>query len=213
MEDRTAYCQGSRERLLDDRLRPYFIAWKRGVITGRQLNELYYLVKAMIWEQVYSGWCSMDSEDMFQDTWMHIQEVVPKWNEESGTYVSTWLHFVISNWVKTIRIREKRLHDRIVFVDDYAHLNQIPDASQTSLYVRAVRKCMESSFDDSERKIAQLITDPGSDAVAIANSGKKYRRSSLSLADICCITGLTKFQLSEARKRMKEKIENEISNF
>ena len=152
----------------------------------------------------------MDQEDMFQDVWAHIQAVLPKWDEESCTYVSTWLYLVISNWVKTLKIREKRLHDRVVYVEDMSKLNNIPDADETSDAVKAIRRCMDGDFDPLEMRIAQLIMEPTEDHLAVANSVKKYKFNRLSIADICSIIGITKCEYVAARERMKEKIRHEV---
>lgn len=203
-----------KNRLINDPLRPYFIKWKFGSITNDELNEIYIKIKAMIWNQIYRKYCSMDNEDLFNSIWLHIQDVLEKWDENSPTYVSTWLHFVIINWIKYMQYKEIKLHSSISYIPEYIDqyeedFNELESIREKCV---AVRACIDNELTEVEKKVAELMFDPDDIALQFANSKKKYQSQKISKQDICALVGIDNNQLEKIKNILKEKFDHAINN-
>ena len=206
--------QGSKIRLLNDKLRPYFIKWKFGSITQQELNELYLNVKAMIWDQIYKRYHTMEDEDLFQDIWAHIQDVLQQWDENSDTYVSTWLHFVIVNWMKYQAYKERRRREHITYVSEYLDVFDPHEdyKARRRAVCDAVRKSINDDLDEQEKRIVQLMYDPNESDLAFANSKKKYYSEKISIKDICALADIDLFTFNKIKESIRKKFSIAIEN-
>lgn len=189
--------------------------FKYDEITDSELNDFYLKIKNMLWWWIEKSFFRADKNDVFQDIWLHLTNQKHKWKEESPNMVSSWMWFVISNWIKTIKYYEARKNRSQICFSDFV-LTETEDADDLlgrycdnrqdrTLLCEAIRQ-WESTLTGEKKLYVQLLIDPGNDILSLVNSKKKYYSEKISKVDMAQMMHVPVWKLDIIRNELSKEL-------
>lgn len=131
-----------------DRNRKLMLKFKYGNLTKDEEREFHEAVKKLIYKVMHSNNVMMNWDDVYQEIWRKICRSRHTWNEDKGTYVSTWITIVASTVISTLRTNVKKYNSRFCLYDDMV-VSSDSDAS-TEYKMNALSSAAEDDDEDVE---------------------------------------------------------------
>ena len=127
----------------NDKNRRLMLKFKYGNLTKAEENEFHESVKNLIYKAMHTNSVMMDWEDVYQEIWMKITKSKHTWDENKGTYVSTWITIVASTVINTLRSSVRRRESHVLLYDD------VLPSSEASGHEASTDYKMNSLFEHS----------------------------------------------------------------
>ena len=116
--DSIPYRNPVKNTCVNDRNRALMLKFKYGNLTASEEYQFHEAMKNLIYKVMHTNCVMMDWDDVYQEIWRKICRSKHTWDEDKGTYVSTWITIVASTVISTLRTNVSKYNSRFVRYDD-----------------------------------------------------------------------------------------------
>lgn len=133
--------------------RRIMLKFKYGNLTRVEEYEFHEKMKKLIYRVMHSNNVLMDWDDVYQEIWKKIVRCRHTWNENKGTYVSTWITIVANSVINTLRREVNRYNSRYCLYDDLvsSSINE-EDADPDYMMNRLANSSVEDVLEDNTQR-------------------------------------------------------------
>ena len=207
--------QKLKSEIKSDKLRQHFIDWKNDEISDEALNEVYSHISNFIWYHIHAKYTTKDNVELFHQTWFHVNKIKDYWDETKDNYVSTWLHFVIKNYIINANKSHINKNERYIEFSQMSKSSDIKDDFITEIYIDHSAKQSQlliemnnwiEQLTGMDKKYVQLMIEPTIEQLNSANKKKKYNCDKLSKENIAQLLEMEKWELDIFRTKIRKKL-------
>ena len=131
-----------------DKNRSLMLKFKYGNLSPSEEIEFHEAVKNLIYKVMHTNNVMMDWDDVYQEIWRKIIKSKHSWDEDKGTYASTWITIVASTVISTLRANVNKMNSRYCLYDDILPASSESDDAGTDYKMDSLNQ--ESGFDQEE---------------------------------------------------------------